>query len=119
MFIQQFFSHNVKYDKLTEIINYKNNYAQFNIINTYGLFANMTTQRNEIVIEGSLDGKNWKEYTMLLEIISEVQDPPDFFISCFRVRIFGFEFSDICGDRSPFAWYSSMCWAADRRKLSV
>ena len=62
IFIQQFFSHNVKSDKLNEIINYKNNYAQFNIINTYGLFANMTTQRNEIVIEGSMDGKNWKEY---------------------------------------------------------
>lgn len=32
------------------------------IVNTYGLFAVMTTERNEIVIEGSNDGENWKEY---------------------------------------------------------
>ena len=31
-------------------------------VNTYGPFAIMTTQRNEIVIEGSADGENWKEY---------------------------------------------------------
>jgi len=32
------------------------------IANTYGLFAVMTTARNEIVVEGSDDGQNWKEY---------------------------------------------------------
>jgi predicted DCC family thiol-disulfide oxidoreductase YuxK len=31
-------------------------------LNTYGLFAVMTTNRTEIVIEGSEDGKNWKPY---------------------------------------------------------
>ena len=31
-------------------------------INTYGLFAMMTTRRPEIIIEGSNDGKAWKEY---------------------------------------------------------
>ncbi|MBI3550612.1 MAG: lipase maturation factor family protein [Elusimicrobia bacterium] len=31
-------------------------------INRYGLFAVMTTVRNEIVIEGSDDGKSWKPY---------------------------------------------------------
>jgi predicted DCC family thiol-disulfide oxidoreductase YuxK len=34
----------------------------FDIVNTYGLFAVMTTKREEIVIEGSDDGDNWKEY---------------------------------------------------------
>lgn len=33
------------------------------IVNRYGIFAVMTTERYEIVIEGSDDGKNWKEYT--------------------------------------------------------
>jgi predicted DCC family thiol-disulfide oxidoreductase YuxK len=33
------------------------------IINTYGLFAVMTTKREEIVIEGSDDGVEWREYT--------------------------------------------------------
>lgn len=36
--------------------------APFKIVNPYGLFANMTTKRPEIVIEGSLDGENWRVY---------------------------------------------------------
>ncbi|MCY1021226.1 lipase maturation factor family protein [Pyxidicoccus sp. MSG2] len=36
----------------------------FNSINTYGLFAVMTTQREEIVIEGSDDGQTWHEYLL-------------------------------------------------------
>lgn len=36
---------------------------QFHIANRYGIFAVMTTRRIEIVIEGSGDGTEWKEYT--------------------------------------------------------
>lgn len=36
--------------------------APFHLVNRYGLFAIMTTKRYEIVIEGSEDGKIWKEY---------------------------------------------------------
>jgi lipase maturation factor 1 len=36
--------------------------APFEIINTYGLFANMTTTRPEIVVEGSNDGVTWLPY---------------------------------------------------------
>jgi predicted DCC family thiol-disulfide oxidoreductase YuxK len=32
------------------------------VINAYGLFAVMTTQRDEIVLEGSYDGVDWREY---------------------------------------------------------
>lgn len=31
-------------------------------VNNYGPFAVMTTERHEIVIEGSMDGNTWKEY---------------------------------------------------------
>ena len=34
----------------------------FRLVNTYGLFAHMTTSRPEIVIEGSNDGQEWKPY---------------------------------------------------------
>jgi hypothetical protein len=34
----------------------------FHIINAYGLFAAMTTTRNEIVVEGSDDGQVWQAY---------------------------------------------------------
>jgi lipase maturation factor 1 len=33
------------------------------IVNSYGLFAVMTTKREEIVIEGSNDGEEWREYS--------------------------------------------------------
>ena len=32
------------------------------VVNRYGLFAVMTTERRELVIEGSLDGDTWLEY---------------------------------------------------------
>jgi hypothetical protein len=36
--------------------------APFGIVNGYGLFAVMTTQRLEIIIEGSNDGVEWRAY---------------------------------------------------------
>jgi hypothetical protein len=36
--------------------------GKFQIVNRYGLFAVMTTSRPEIVIEGSDDGLEWKQY---------------------------------------------------------
>lgn len=36
--------------------------STFRVSSPYGLFANMTKTRPEIVIEGSVDGENWKEY---------------------------------------------------------
>lgn len=38
--------------------------AGFRSINTYGLFAVMTTERQEILVEGSADGRTWKEYLL-------------------------------------------------------
>jgi len=35
---------------------------QFNLVNSYGLFAVMTKKRNEIILEGSNEGKDWKAY---------------------------------------------------------
>jgi lipase maturation factor 1 len=37
--------------------------APFHLANRYGIFAVMTTKRYEIIIEGSLDNLEWKEYT--------------------------------------------------------
>ena len=36
--------------------------APLRIVNTYGLFAVMTTTRPEIIVEGSRDGVHWREY---------------------------------------------------------
>ena len=40
----------------------KLNITQFFLVNEYGLFRQMTETRPEIVIEGSVDGKDWKPY---------------------------------------------------------
>jgi hypothetical protein len=34
----------------------------YHVINSYGLFAVMTTKRNELILEGSEDGYEWKTY---------------------------------------------------------
>jgi predicted DCC family thiol-disulfide oxidoreductase YuxK len=34
----------------------------FRVVNYYGLFAVMTTERPEIILEGSADGRGWKPY---------------------------------------------------------
>ena len=50
-------------DALADFFSPVLSYAQsFHISSSYGLFANMTKTRPEIVIEGSADGQNWKEY---------------------------------------------------------
>jgi lipase maturation factor 1 len=36
--------------------------SPFEIVNSYGLFAVMTTTRPEIIVEGSMDGENWTPY---------------------------------------------------------
>ena len=36
--------------------------APFHVVSSYGLFSSMTTERPEIVIEGSDDGESWREY---------------------------------------------------------
>jgi len=36
--------------------------APFGIVNTYGLFAVMTTTRPEIIVQGSSDGETWLDY---------------------------------------------------------
>jgi hypothetical protein len=48
----------------------------FRIVNTYGLFAMMTTAREEIVIEGSDDGVTWKEYEFRYKPGNVYRAPP-------------------------------------------
>ena len=46
------------------------------IVNHYGLFANMTTERPEIVIEGSDDGQQWREYEFRYKPGALTRRPP-------------------------------------------
>ena len=46
------------------------------IVSSYGLFAVMTTQRDEIVIEGSDDGIEWREYEFRYKPGDVARRPP-------------------------------------------
>jgi len=52
-----------------------NGVAPFHIVNTYGLFAVITTTRPEIIIEGSNDGQTWLAYEFKYKP-GAVQRPP-------------------------------------------
>ncbi len=46
------------------------------LVSSYGLFAVMTTKRNEIVIEGSNDGREWREYQFRYKPGDVARRPP-------------------------------------------
>jgi hypothetical protein len=50
--------------------------APFDLANTYGLFAVMTTSRIEIVVEGSDDGQTWHAYDFKYKPGSVARRPP-------------------------------------------
>jgi len=49
----------------------------FRLVNRYGLFSVMTTERPEIIVEGSEDGIHWKEYEFKWKA-GNVYQPPKF-----------------------------------------
>jgi hypothetical protein len=46
------------------------------LVSSYGLFAVMTTQRDEIIIEGSCDGADWREYEFRYKPGDLMRRPP-------------------------------------------
>ncbi|MDQ6664489.1 MAG: lipase maturation factor family protein [Acidobacteriota bacterium] len=50
--------------------------APFGVVNPYGLFANMTTTRLEIEIEGSNDGNRWSAYSFPFKPGDMKRTPP-------------------------------------------
>ncbi len=59
--------------------------SPFEIANTYGLFAVMTTTRPEIIVEGSDDGENWKPYEFRYKP-GDLRRPPQW-IAPFQPRL--------------------------------
>ncbi|MCB9253101.1 MAG: lipase maturation factor family protein [Bdellovibrionaceae bacterium] len=50
-----------EYPPFSTVMNWAN---RMNLLNGYGLFASMTVNRHELVIEGSDDEKDWKAYVL-------------------------------------------------------
>ena len=51
--------------------------SPFRLVNGYGLFAVMTTERSEIIIEGSQDGHTWQPYEFT-DKPGDLRRPPRF-----------------------------------------
>jgi predicted DCC family thiol-disulfide oxidoreductase YuxK len=51
-------------------------FEPFHIVSPYGLFAVMTTTRNEIIVEGSDDGVQWREYEFRYKPGDVTRRPP-------------------------------------------
>lgn len=51
--------------------------SHYRVVNHYGVFATMTTQRDEIVIEGSRDGQEWLAYELKWKP-GDLSRPPPF-----------------------------------------
>ncbi|HMK69081.1 MAG TPA: lipase maturation factor family protein [Stellaceae bacterium] len=50
--------------------------SPFHIVGSYGLFAVMTTSRHEIVVEGSNDGNEWRDYEFRYKPGDVARAPP-------------------------------------------
>ena len=77
------FTRDLKGNQINPVINldasWTEPYTRFvrhtHAFNSYGLFRVMTTNRPEIIIEGSLDGKNWRPYEFRWKPTDPTQSP--------------------------------------------
>lgn len=46
------------------------------LVNSYGLFAVMTTARSEVIVQGSDDGQNWRDYEFKYKPVDLRRAPP-------------------------------------------
>lgn len=58
---------------IRQVVSYASNLS---LVSSYGLFAVMTTKRPEIILEGSLDGKEWLDYEFPWKAGDVMRPPP-------------------------------------------
>jgi len=81
--------------------------APFRSVNNYGLFAVMTTQRNEIILEGSNDGTNWLAYEFKYKP-GDVQRRPAF-VAPFQPRLDWQMWFAALGNYQQNPWFENGC----------
>jgi predicted DCC family thiol-disulfide oxidoreductase YuxK len=57
------------------ILSATNHMQQLGLVSSYGLFRVMTTERPEIILEGSDDGQNWKPYEFVWKPGDPLREP--------------------------------------------
>jgi hypothetical protein len=79
----------------------------FHSVNTYGLFAVMTTTRPEIVLEGSDDGVEWKAYEFKFKPGDPNRRPP--WVAPHQPRLDWQMWFAALGDYGSESWFQSFC----------
>jgi lipase maturation factor 1 len=79
----------------------------FRTVNNYGLFAVMTTRRNEIIIEGSNDGVNWLAYEFKYKP-GDVNRRPQF-VAPFQPRLDWQMWFAALGRYEQNPWFPNFC----------
>ena len=82
--------------------------APFHSVNNYGLFAVMTTQRNEIILEGSNDGTNWLAYEFKYKP-GDVQRRPAF-VAPFQPRLDWQMWFAASATPQEYPWTLNLVW---------
>ena len=80
--------------------------APYDLVNSYGLFAVMTTTRIEIVIEGSNDGQNWETYEFKYKPGNVAQRPP--WVAPHQPRLDWQMWFAALGDYQQNAWFPNL-----------
>jgi hypothetical protein len=81
--------------------------APFRSVNNYGLFAVMTTQRNEIILEGSNDGTNWLAYEFKYKPGDVLRRPA--FVAPFQPRLDWQMWFAALGNYQQNPWFENCC----------
>ena len=82
--------------------------APYRSVNSYGLFATMTKSRPEIIVEGSIDGKEWKSYEFKWKPGNLGRSPPQ--VAPHQPRIdwqMWFEALNYLRGQKPTSWFRS------------
>jgi predicted DCC family thiol-disulfide oxidoreductase YuxK len=79
----------------------------FRSVNNYGLFAMMTTQRNEIIVEGSNDGTNWLAYSFKYKPGNAIRRPA--FVAPFQPRLDWQMWFAALGRYQDNPWFENFC----------
>jgi predicted DCC family thiol-disulfide oxidoreductase YuxK len=82
--------------------------APLRTVNNYGLFAVMTPQRNEIIVEGSNDGVHWLPYEFKYKP-GDVKRRPGF-VAPFQPRLDWQMWFAALGSVDQNPWFQKFCW---------
>ena len=81
--------------------------APFRTVNNYGLFAVMTTERREIIVEGSNDGVNWLPYQFKYKP-GDLNRRPEF-VAPFQPRLDWQMWFAALGNYQDNPWFGQFC----------